>query len=55
MKKVINLKNWQRARLGMDDNMPRNRRARSTRPEGGPGFVTIGAISAEIIRKMRQE
>lgn len=52
MRKVVSFKEWKRAQLGMDDDMPRNRRARPTRPGGGPGFVTIGALSAEIVRKM---
>lgn len=41
-----------RARLGRAAALPRDRRARPTPQVGGPGFVSIGALSAEIVRKM---
>ena len=55
MSKVVDFKKWKRARLGTPENVPMDRRTRPTRPEGGPGFVSIGAISAEIIRKLTEQ
>lgn len=55
MSKVIDFKKWKRARLGTPENVPIHRRARPTRPEGGPGFVTIGVISAELVRRLTEE
>jgi len=55
MSNVISLKKRRRMRLGTPENVPMDRRTRPTRPEGGPGFVSIGAISAEIIRKLTEQ
>lgn len=56
MKKVISFKEWKRARLGVNDGTPVRRRARSThRGEAPSGFVTIGVLSAELVRRLMDE
>lgn len=55
MTNIVDLKGWKRARLGAPENAPRNRRARPTSREGGPGFVTIGVVSAELVRALMEK
>jgi len=52
-----NIKGLERARLGRTCGKPNERRTRSTTGQGGgdnPGFVQIGIISAEIVRRLRE-
>jgi hypothetical protein len=55
MHNVIDLWEWKRARLGgREENTPIHRRARpSRRREENSGFVRIGEVSADIVRRLR--
>lgn len=56
MSNIVDMKRWKRARLGRAEAEPIHRRARSTTGrKGGSGFVTIGVISSELVRKLMQE
>lgn len=53
---VIDFEKWKRARRGVTEKLPRVRRARSThRGEAPSGFVTIGVVSAELVRRLMDE
>lgn len=56
MTNIVDLKRWKRAQLGMTCGIPRKRRTRSTTGrEGGSGFVTIGVVSAELVRALMEK